>query len=148
MARPTTEKFSEFQILVGDGGSPETFAVVCGLTSKGIQRSANVNSVVVPDCESEDAPAFEEKAVNSLSISVSGSGVWAAENHGTFMAWFYSGLPKNIRVRNVQADSGDTEYEEGPALLTQLNNSVERGQKVTAEISIEFDGQPTRVAAA
>ena len=148
MARPTTEKFSEFQILLGDGAEPEVFSVVCGLTSKGIQRAATTQSTVVPDCANEDAPAFEEKAVDSLAISVSGSGVWAAENHKVFIDWFYSGLPKNIQVRNVKAETGDTEFEEGPALLTQLNNSVDRGQKVTAEITIEFDGQPTLVAAA
>lgn len=148
MARPTTEKFSEFVILVGDGENPEGFDVVCGLTTKGIQRAANTSSVVVPDCADEDAPAFEEKAVQSLSITVSGSGVWTQENHQVFMDWWYSGATKNIKIRNVQAGAGDTEYEEGPALLTALNNSVERGQKVTAEITIEFDGQPTRTAKA
>lgn len=148
MARPTTAKFSEFQILIGDGATPvEAFEVVCGLTSKGIQRSANTNSIVVPDCADEDAPAFEEKAINSLSISISGSGVWTAENHQAFLAWYYSGQPKNIKVRHVAAEGGSTEYEEGPALLTSLNNSVERGGKVSAEITIEFDGQPTLVAA-
>lgn len=149
MAKPTTSKYSELQILVGDGATPtEGFTVVCGMTTKGVQRSANVSSTVVPDCADEDAPAFEEKAVNSLSISISGSGVWAAENHGVFMAWFYSGLAKNIKVRHLNAAVGTPEYEEGPALLTSLNNAVERGQKVTAEINIEFDGQPTLVNAA
>lgn len=148
MAKPTTAKYSELQILVGDGGSPEAFSVVCGMTSKGVQRQAQTNSTVVPDCADEDAPAWEEKAVNSLSISISGSGVWAAENHGIFMAWFYSGLPKNIKVRHLNAAPGTPEYEEGPALLTALNNTVERGNKVQAEITIEMDGQPTLVNAA
>jgi hypothetical protein len=149
MARPTTAKFSEFQILIGDGETPvEGFDVVCGLTSKGINRSANTNTTVVPDCADEDAPAFEEVAVNSLSISISGNGVWTAENHGVFLAWFYSGVTKNIKVRHVAADGGTTEYENGPAILTQLNNAAERGQKVSADITIVFDGQPTLVAAA
>ena len=148
MARPTTAKFSELQILLGDGEDPESFTTVCGLTSKGIQRTATTQSTIVPDCDDEDAPAWEEKAVDSLSMSLSGSGVWTKGDHQKFLDWYRSGLPKNIRVRNAQAASGDTEYEQGPALLTQLNNSVDRGQKVQAEITIEFDGQPSIVAAA
>lgn len=146
MAKPITGKFSELQILIGDGGSPEEFAVVCGMTTKGVQRSAQTNSTVVPDCEDEDAPAWEEKAVNSLSVTISGSGVWAAENHGVFMDWFYSGQSKNIKVRHMRAAAGTPEYEEGPALLTALNNTVERGNKVQAEVTIEMDGQPSRMS--
>lgn len=149
MAKPTTAPFSKMQILVGDGGTPaEQFSVVCGMTSKGVNRSAQTSSTVVPDCADEDAPAWEEKAVNSLSVTISGSGVWAAENHGVFMEWFYSGLPKNIKVRHLNAAPGTPEYEEGSALLTALNNTVERGGKVQAEITIEFDGQPSLVNAA
>lgn len=145
MAQPTTEKFSQFGIYVGDGEDPEVFTFICGLTSKGIQRSATTQSTSVPDCADEDAPAWEEKSVDTLSITVSGTGVWAAENHEDMLDWFYSGLPKNIQVRHGNAAVGDTEFEQGPALLTALNNSADRGQKKQAEITIEFDGKPTRV---
>jgi hypothetical protein len=148
MAKPTTGTFSKLQILIGDGGSPEAFTIVCGLTSKGIQRTAEVNSTVVPDCSDEDAPAWTEKAVNALSWSASGSGVWAAENHGVFLNWWKSGLTKNIKVRHVNAAPGTPEYEEGQALLTNIGNTVERGGKIQAEISIEMDGEVTFVNAA
>jgi len=148
MAKPTTGTISKLQILVGDGGSPETFAITCGLTTKGVQRTAQTNSTPVPDCADEDAPAYEEKAVNTLSVTISGSGVWAAENHGVFMDWFYSGLEKNVKVRHLNAAPGTPEYEEGPALLTQLNNAVNRGEKISADITIEMSAMPTLVNAA
>lgn len=148
MAKPTTAKFSELQILIEGVPNSGIFDVVCGMTSKGIQRSAQTNSTSVPDCEDEDAPAWEEKAVNSLSVTASGSGVWASENHGVFLDWFYSGTTRNIKVRHLNAGPGTPEYEEGPALLTALNNTVDRGNKVQAEVTIEFDGQPTRTAKA
>src|SRR5690606_26518363 len=127
MAQPITGKFSELVISIGDGANPEVFTPICGMTSKGIQRSATTQSTSVPDCADEDAPAWEEKAVDTLSITVSGMGVWAADNHETMLDWFYSGASRNIKVRHVKAKVGDTEYEEGPALLTALNNTVDRG---------------------
>lgn len=144
MAQPTTGKFSELGIYIGDGADPEVFTFLCGLTSKGVQRSATTQSTSVPDCADEDAPAWEQKSVDTLSITASGTGVWAAESHESMLDWFYSGLPKNIQVRHAKAAVGDTEYEEGAALLTALNNTVDRGQKIQAEITIEFDGAPTR----
>ena len=147
MARATTENFSQMIVEVEWVASSGTYAKVCGLTSRGINRQSNMSSNEVPDCDDETLPAAVEKAVQSQEVTISGSGVWASESHGKMMDWFYSGATKNVRVQNVNAEVGDTEYETGPAYLTQLSNSVERGQKVTAEIQIEFDGLPTRTDA-
>jgi len=62
------------------------------------------------------------------------------------MDWWYNGQVKNIRIQHVKAAVGDTEYETGPAYLVNLNNAVEKGQKVSADIEIQFDGVPTRTA--
>lgn len=148
MARAITETFGQFQILVGDGEEPEVFSVICGLTSKGVQRTASTNTTVVPDCANEDLPGYEEADVASISVSISGSGVWAQQNHEMLMDWFYSAATKNVKIRNMNAAVGDTEYENAPAILTTLSQTGERGNKVQGEIAILFTQQPTRVAKA
>lgn len=120
----------------------------CGLTSRTITRQHNMQTTEVPDCDDESLPASVERAVQSSEMTIAGTGVWAAQSHNLMMGWWRSGQTKNIRVVNVKAPAGSAQYEQGPAYLTQLNNTAERGQKVTAEINIEFDGIPDIVAAA
>lgn len=148
MTRAVTEKFHEMVLEVETTPGSGTFSKLCGLTSRTINRTSNMQTSEIPDCDDESLPAAVERSVQSQEVTISGTGTWAAQSHGTMMDWFYSGATKNIRVGHLKAEPGDTEYETGPAYLATLNNTAERGPKVTAEISIEFDGLPTRTAAA
>lgn len=147
MARATTENFSQLVIEVEWVASSGIYSKWCGLTSKGVNRQSNMQTSEVPDCDDESLPAAVERAVQSQEVTISGSGVWAAESNGKALDWWYAGTTKNVRIQNVNAANGDTEFETGPAYLVSISNSVERGQKVTAEISIEMDGLPTRTDA-
>ena len=101
-----------------------------------------MQSTEVPDCSDETLPNYIEKSVQSLEETISGTGVWAAESHGTMINWWRSGQRKGIRVTNVKALSGTITSEYGYAYLTQLNNAAVKGAKVTSDIQIEFDGLP------
>lgn len=144
MAYATTGGFSKLVVEVEWTASSGIYSRWCGLTSRGVNRQANMQTNESPDCDNEDAPSEVKRSVQSQEVTVSGSGVWAAESHGDAMDWWYSGLSKNVRIRHVSAQVGATEYETGPAFLTQLNNAVEKGGQITAEIAIEFDGLPAR----
>lgn len=148
MARAGTANFHEMVVEVEWVASSGTYSKVCGITSRGINRQSNMQTSEVPDCDDESLPAAVERAVQSQEVTISGAGVWASQSHGNMLDWWYSGATKNIRVQHVNAASGDTEYESGAAYLVTLSNQAERGTKVTAEISIEFDGLPTRTDAA
>lgn len=144
-------KTSEFQHLVVELETDVegTFTKICGITQRGINRQHNMQTTEVPaDCEDESLPAVVERAVQSSEVTISGTGVWASQSHEMMLDWWYSGAKKNIRVQHVNAAVGDTEYETGVAYLVSLNNAVEKGQKVSAEIEIQFDGLPTRTAKA
>lgn len=147
MARAITENFHEFVVEV-ETETPGTYAAICGLTTRGINRTSNMSTSEVPDCDNEALPAAVERAVQSQEVTVTGNGVWAQTSHEMMLDWWYSGATKNVRVKNVKAAVGDTEIEAGPAYLVSINNQGERGQKVTAEIEIQFDGVPTRTAKA
>ena len=148
MARPVTAKFSERVIHLGDGADPEVFAPICGLTTKGLTVTNNTQSTPVPDCIDEDLPAFEEKSTDTQSASIAGTGVWTKERHNEMLDWALKGDERNIRYQFVNVTSGDVEFLDGPAILTSMGDTVERGKKVMAELAIEFSQAPTPVVAA
>lgn len=143
MAKAVTEKFDEM-VLEVETATPGTYAKLCGLVEVEVTRTANVQTTQVPDCDDESKPHEVEREVESLEVTVSATGVWAQSSHETMIAWFYSGASKNVRIGNLKASVGDTEYETGRALLTNLGHARTKGQKVSASINIEFDGTPAR----
>jgi hypothetical protein len=143
MAVAVTEKYEEL-VLEIETTTPGTYSKICGLTDVEISRTANVDTVEIPDCDDESLPHSIERQVRSIEVTISASGVWAQQSWGMMNDWFYSSATKNIRLRNTKAAVGDTEVEAGPALLTNLSNSRTKGQKVTASVEIQFDGTPTR----
>lgn len=148
MADAVTAKYEEFilEVEFDPNGAPGTYTPVCGLIDVGINRTSNVDTSEIPDCDDESLPLSLERQVRSQEITISGTGSWALQSHQNMMAWWRSGSTLNCRLRNAKVEasgaSGDTTIESGAALLTQLNNSRTKGQKVSAEIQIEFDGVP------
>lgn len=147
MAVATTEKFEELVLELSDDGGT-TWARPCGLIDVTITRSANMDQAEIPDCDDESLPLSIERQVRSIEVSISATGVWAQESHGTFMDWFYSSVAKDARIGNLNAAVGETEYETGTAYLTTLTNERRKGAKVTASVEIMFDGTPVRTAKA
>jgi predicted secreted protein len=146
MAQATTSTFGQFKILLGDGATPtEVFTPICGLTSKGINYETETNTVEVPDCTNEDQPAYKEEGAKSYSVSLTGSGMWAAQSHGILIDWWKTGNAKNIKVQYVQSETGDVEFVNGPAILKSLGSTVEKGGRLSADISIAFTAMPTFV---
>ncbi|MVA98844.1 hypothetical protein GN330_16475 [Nitratireductor sp. CAU 1489] len=152
MARATTAKFEELIVEVefDPVGASGTYTAVCGMIQATITRTSNIDTSEIPYCDNEGLPLAIEREVRSQEVSISGTGVWALQSHEKMLDWWYGGSTLNVRVRNakVVADgsTGDTTIESGPALLASLSNSREKGQRVTAEIEIQFDGVPTRTA--
>lgn len=154
MARATTAKFEEFVLEVefDPVGAAGTYTAAAGLTDVTINRTSNVDESEIPDIDDESLPLSVEAQVRSQVVTASGTGVWALQSHEKMLDWFYSGTTLSCRLRNAKAvadgATGDTTHETGPALLTTLNNSRTKGQKVSAEVEIRWDGVPTRTAKA
>jgi predicted secreted protein len=148
MARPTTYSAKKLLILLGDGGTPEVFAAPCGLTTRGIEFSKETNDVTVPDCDDPDLPAWSERSVRTLSASVSGSGILAAEAFATWRAAFLDTDPTNARIKidDILANGGG--YFSGRFHLSGFSITGEIGDKIQVEITMESDGEVTWVNAA
>lgn len=139
MAQPTTVAFGQFWIVVGDGESPELFEAPCGLTSKAFNQTASTQETIVPDCVDPDAPAFVERAVDALSSEISGDGVLAMEaHHNIWQPWLFEAAPRNVRIGlGSIPDPLVGGYYEGPYILTVLNMTADRGQKMRGAVTIQ-----------
>jgi predicted secreted protein len=134
MAKASTLPFSQFLIKLGDGNVPETFRAPCGLNSRGFSRTAATNDTNVPDCDDPDAPSWLDRDVVSLSGSLSGSGVLADEDYDVWEAWLVSGTSKNVQIIL------GTRTWLGAAILTKLDITGSRGQRVQLSVTIDTDG--------
>lgn len=146
MTKAITERFSQFTLEISDENSPETFSAICALTSRGIQRGATVEETPVPDCADEDLPAATERDVSTTSVSVQASGLASKENFRKLRDWWASGLSKKARLHHWKGDTPSglptnaVGYEEGFFVLASLNETGERGQRVTIELELQSDG--------
>lgn len=144
MTKPTTAAGSKLSIWLGDGASPEVFVAPCGLTSRGINFSADSNDTNVPDCDDPDAPAWVERVVRSLQAGVTGSGVLAKEAKTAWEGFFFGGVSKNCRVV-IDWGVGGTHRYDGAFICTGFNVTGALGEKINVEIALQSDGEITRV---
>ncbi len=144
MALAQTTTFGSY-ILWVETDTPGTYENVCGLTSRGINRTLAVQKVEVPYCGvgEEDLPAVVEVSPQSKEVTISGSGVMSQQSHLKMWNWYNAGTKKNIRIERTGGASGEIRYENGAGYLTQYNNAAAKGEKVSADIEIAIDGATT-----
>jgi hypothetical protein len=137
MAQATTYPYSQFLVKIGDGASPEVFTDPCGLTSKGLTRTANMNDTNIPDCANPDAPSWLGRDVVSYQGAIAGAGVVASESYGVWESWWNAGKTRNVRIElgNPVAYAWVM-----PAKLQELALTAERGNKVQMAVAIVSDG--------
>lgn len=140
MAKSTTVRFSKFIVRLGDGASPvEVFAAPCGFNSKSFNRSKSFGETTVPNCPDDDAPAWTERDVQSMSATISGEGVLAKQAVARWEAAFAAEVSTNCEVELIYPD-GDSELYTGAFHLESFEISGTRGERVTANITLQSDG--------
>lgn len=135
MAQATTYPFSKFLVKIGNGASPEVFTDPCGLTTKGLTRTANMNDTNIPDCDDADAPSWLGREPVSYAGSIAGSGVVAQESFGTWEDWWNAAETRNVRI-----ELGTDYAWIMPAKLQEIAVTAERGNKVAMTVTIVSDG--------
>lgn len=150
MAAPTTFKFGKLIVLLEDQAAPGTFAAPCGFTEKSFSVSKSLSDVTVPDCADPDAPAWTGREVQSLSWSVTGSGILAQEAFEEWRTFAESSTARKVRVLIAQdttgATVGDGGYYEGSAHLESFEITASLGEKVQISVSLQSDEAPTWTA--
>ena len=142
MAKPVTSRASQLLLKLGDGGSPEVFTAPCGLNSKGITFSKEMNDTPVPDCDNPDAPAWTERAVTTLSASVSGEGILSMGDLDTWIAFNESTISRNAQVIIV-VDAPNAALGgmwTGKFLMASFEVNGELGNKIQTTVELQSDG--------
>lgn len=142
MAPPTTAKFGKFRVLLGNGASPEVFAAPCGFTSKSLALSKNLTDVNLPDCDDPDAPAWVGRDVESLTASITGEGVMAAESADDWMDAFESTESISVKVE-IEFPLVTWTYT-GKMHISSMTLSAEQGGRVTNNVEMQSDGELVR----
>lgn len=132
---------SKLLIAISDENSPETFSHPCMInTERGIEFTSSATETLLPYCPpDEDLPGWIEREGDSLSASITGTGVYDARlnDHELFSDWFMLQLSKKVRVI-----IGDLGYYEGNWLLTSFRiTGPGRRDKVQFSCTMQSDGQ-------
>lgn len=141
MAQPTTIKGGKVLVKLGSG-SPLTYEAPCGFTQRSLTLTKNLEEVNIPDCDDPDQVDWVGRDATSLSMSVSGEGVLAAESVETWLtAW------EDVESVPVQIDivfPSNTITWVGSMHLESIEIGANNGRRVTANISMQSDGEMVR----
>lgn len=147
MALPTTKRFGQFLVKLGDGATPEVFSAPCGFTEKSLSLSAETSDQTIPDCADPDAAAWTAREISRLSGEVAGQGLLAVEAISTWRTWFLSADPKNVRIEISGTGAAGGGYYAGSFLLTSFELGATLGEKVTCNVTMVSDGAVAWTAA-
>lgn len=145
MARPVTMKFGKFFVRLSDGATPPVFAAPCGFTQKSFSRSKTLSSVNVPDCDNPDAAAWEERDVQSMSATISGSGVLAKEALPVWEAALVSTDSVECEVE-LEFPDGTSSVYTGLFHLESFEVTGSQGERVQVSVTMQSDGEIVREA--
>jgi hypothetical protein len=141
MAQPITAKFGKMQIFLGDSAVPPVYAAPCGLTTKNLSITKNLQEINIPDCDDPDAPIWLGRDVQNLSATISGDGVAAAESVPDWNAAAMSTESVPMKVE-IEFSSGLKSFV-GLFIIDNLTFGAEQGGRVTLGINAQSDGQIT-----
>jgi hypothetical protein len=142
MAQPSTARFGKFRILLGNEADPIVYTAPCGFTSKNLTLTKDLIDVTIPDCDDPDAVSWIGRDASTLSASVSGEGVLAAESVETWLdAWEnVNAVPVKIEIEFPAKTITWT----GLMHVASLNPSTEQGGRVTMTVEMQSDGELVR----
>lgn len=137
-------------VQIGDGATPtEVFSHDCLInTERGIQFQSETNRQVIPDCAVPDGIAWSVVNKDSLSATITGSGMLHTASVPDWAEWFDGDSGKNVRVllNGVTAANGGGHWA-GSFKLTGWEVTGARNEKATVSVTLESDGPVTWVAA-
>lgn len=143
MAQATTIKGGKFRVLIGNDATPIVYAAPCGFTQRSISLSKGLQEVQVPDCEDPDKVDWMGRDATSLSMSVSGEGVLAAESVETWLDAFDD--IESVPVKVEWEFPAKTVTWTGRMHIETLESGATNGQRATLNVSMQSDGEMVRV---
>jgi len=145
MTYPTTIKGQRVVLQLGDGATPtEAFTIVCGITSKGLQRTRKTNDSEVWDCTDPEALPIIERDAGASDWTISGSGQAVATVLDSLEAAYESAVSSNWKLVFLDSSGAATRTYSGAAYITDLSITANNGSKAEISISLSGDGALTQ----
>jgi len=116
-----------------------TYSAPCGLDTKTVALSKNLNEVSIPDCTDEDAPTWMAREVANYSVTISGEGLAASES---IQEWDNTFLQSTSRMMRCELEYTGIGFKriEGKFHLDSETLSGELGNRVRIAINAQSDG--------
>lgn len=143
MAQATTIKGGKFRVLIGNDANPIVYAAPCGFTQRSITLNKGLEEINVPDCDDPDKVDWTGRDATSLSMTVSGEGVLAAESVDTWLEAFES--IDSIPVKVEWEFPAKTITWTGLMHIESLEAGAQNGQRATLNVTMQSDGEMVRV---
>lgn len=143
MAQATTIKGGKIRVLLGNDADPIVYTSKCGFTQRSITLTKSLEEVNIPDCDDPDKVDWVGRDATSLSMSVSGEGVLASESVEDWVeAWeSIDSVPAKIEMEFPAKTITWT----GRVHVENMEIGANNGQRATANVSIQSDGEMVRV---
>lgn len=146
MADPTTIRGGMVRVLLGNAANPIVYASPCGFNQRTVSINKGLEEVNLPDCENPDTVNWVGRDATSLSMSIGGEGVLAAESVDTWLA----------AAENVNSVPVKVEWEfptktitwTGRAHVESFEVGAQDGRRVTGSVSLQSDGKMVRTSVA
>lgn len=145
MAQATTIKGGKFKVLIGNSANPIMYSAPCGFTQRSITISKGLEEVSIPDCNDPDKVDWVGRDATSLSMSVSGEGVLAAESVEVWVDGVHS--TNSVPVKIIWEFPAKTITWTGFMQVESLEAGANNGQRATLSVSLQSDGEMVRTVA-
>jgi len=145
MASATRIKGGKVRVLLGNDANPIVYSAPCGFTSKTLTFTKGLEEVNVPDCDDPDAVDWVGRDATSLSMSISGEGVLAAQSVDTWLDAFHEVESTPVKVE-LEFPAKTITYT-GRMHVESMEATAPNGRTVTSNISMQSDGEMVRTAA-
>lgn len=142
MAKATTIKGGKFRVLLGNDANPIVYSAPCGFTQRSITLNKGLEEVNIPDCDDPDKVDWVGRDATSLSMTVSGEGVLAAESVEDWLdAW------ENLESVPVKIEwefPAKTVTWTGSMQIESLEAGAANAGRATLNVSMQSDGEMVR----
>ncbi|WP_411036159.1 phage tail tube protein [Shinella sp. BYT-45] len=143
MAEPTTIKGGKVKVLLGNDASPIVYAAPCGFSQRTVTLNKGLEEVNIPDCDDPDAVNWLGRDAVSLSMTIAGEGVLAAESVETWLDAFDD--VESVPVKVEWLFPAKTITWTGRMHVENFEAGAQDGRRVTGNVTMQSDGKMTRV---
>lgn len=141
MAQPDIIRGTYFVLGAGDGGSPETFTALCGITTRNFTHGHNTSDQYTRDCAAPEDVPVRRLIVTGEMWSLTGSGTLNRATLPTIQA-LDDGQTHDFRFWFTEP-SGDLVHQgywQGPAIITSFQITGDDTAYASISLTIESDG--------